>query len=106
MFRLCKSRQALFTCLPTQPVKDSTGGIGCLITGERFTFYGSLLPPKRSVTRTVSGVRLALTWTLLPQGRPRCQEQDRLLLEGEGRVFLITAIKRYPRHLEYNLELL
>ncbi len=106
MLRLLKSRQILVTCLPTNSVQDTTGGVGRLPAGSPFTFKGTLLPPRRSLARTVSGVRLAVTWTLLPQGMPPVKEQDRLMFSGDERVFLITALKRYPRHLALSLELL
>ncbi|MDI9520754.1 MAG: hypothetical protein QM308_06355 [Bacillota bacterium] len=106
MLRLRKKQLREVTCLPTQAYTDTTGGIGRVTTGNHFTFKAALLPPKRAITRTVSGVRLALTWTLLPEGAPPCREQDRLVFPGDSRVFTITAIKRSPRFLAFHLELL
>lgn len=106
MLRLRKGRLREVVCLPTEAFSDTTGGIGRVITDGGFTFKAILLPPRRSIARTVSGVRLALTWTLLPEGTPACREQDRLVFSGDARMFTITAIKRYPRCLAYHLELL
>lgn len=106
MLRLMARRLISVTCLPTAPVTDTTGGIGRSAASPPFTFLGSLQPPKRSLARTVSGVRPAVTWTLLPQGKPLCREQDRLMFQNDERVYVITAIRRYPRHLAYLIEAL
>ena len=105
MFRLSRRRLITVTRIATGPVLDFTGGIGRLQYYGSTTFQGLLLPPQRRVTRTLSGIRLAVTWTLIPQGNPVVLEQDNLYFPGDTKAYVVTAIKKYPRHTEFNLEL-
>ena len=62
------------TCVRTAPYVDATGGLARLETALRFPCRGLLLPPQKRITRTPSGVRLALTWKLIPEGWPDIQD--------------------------------
>lgn len=106
--RLVSRHLVSITCRPTAAVVDSTGGIARLqkTSAYSFTFLGVILPPRRRVTRAVSGVRLATLWSVIAQGSPGVKEQDRLYFPGDNRVYSVTAIKRYPRHTVYDLEVL
>lgn len=105
--RLRSRRFVTVTCHPTDSVVDETGGIGRLeySFSHWFSFLGLLLQPQRRVTRTAAGIRLAVTWALIPRGDPGVKEQDHLYFAGDTRAYVVTAIKKYPRHLAYNLEL-
>ena len=107
-WRLRKARLVQVTCRPTAPIPDPTGGIARIKLAEEaaFAFKGLLLPPQRRVTRSVSGVRLATVWSLIPQGFPAVKEQDYLYFPGDTSTYIVTSVKRYPRHLAFNLELL
>lgn len=101
-----RSRQLLnCTGCHTVPVVDTTGGIGRLEMAATFSFWATLLPPQRRVARSMSGIRLAVTWILLPSGDPGLHEQDHVYFPGDSRAYVITSIKKYPRHLAYNIEL-
>ena len=102
---MCQRRLVTVTRIATGPVADATGGIGRLQFFGSTSFQAVLLPPQRRVTRTVAGIRLAVTWTLIPRGKPEVFEQDNLYFPGDPKAYVVTAIKQYPRHLEYNLEL-
>lgn len=106
MLRLSQRRLLSVSCVPTRTVTDTTGGVGREKLPEAaFSFRALLLPPQRRITRTPSGVRLATTWTLIPENIPAALEQDYIYFPGDARPYVITALKRYPRHLAYNLEL-
>lgn len=107
-WRLRKAQLLQVTCRPTAPVPDATGGIARikLAQSNAFSFKGLLLPPQRRVTRSVSGVRLATVWTLIPQGFPEVLEQFYLYFPDDPSTYVVTSVKRYPRHLAFNLELL
>lgn len=104
--RLRQNRLVFITCAPTAPVPDSTGGIARLEMepSRRFQFLGVLLPPQRRVTRTAGGVRLAVTWQVLPDGSPPVREQDHLYFPGDTRAYVVTAIKQGARCQSYSLE--
>lgn len=106
MLRFSQRRLLTASCVPTQTLTDATGGVGRVENAAAaFSFRALLLPPQRRVTRTASGIRMATTWVLLPQGFPAVNEQDYVYFPGDARPYVITAVKRYPRHLAYNLEL-
>lgn len=108
MLRLRRRRLVTIRCRPTGPVVDATGGIGRLqFTSEHtFSFLGLIVPPQRRVARTASGVRLAVMWSVIPQGFPAVHEQDNLYFPDDARAYSVTAIKRYPRHMVLNVEVL
>lgn len=93
------------TCAKTAAYVDATGGIARLETTERFSFWALRLPPQKRVTRTPAGIRLAITWKLIPQGTPEVAARDHLYFEEDPRTFVVTAVQVYPRHLAYHLEL-
>jgi len=106
--RLRQQRLISVSCHPTAPRADTTGGFGLVERAQShwFTFKGILLPPQRRVTRSLAGVRLATVWSLVCEGFPPVRERDNLYLPGDARAYTVTALKRYPRHLALNLELL
>lgn len=101
---LLHRRQSSMTCHKTAAQKDQTGGIARQETGESFPFRGLLLPPKKRVVRAENGVRLAMTWQVLVQGLQDIAEEDLVRQEGSARVFVVTACRRWPRHLSLDLE--
>ncbi|NLX83536.1 MAG: hypothetical protein GXZ04_06960 [Clostridiales bacterium] len=105
MMRLRKRSLCQVTCKKTAAYVDTTGGIARLETPQGFHFSGLRLPPQKRVTRTPSGIRLALTWKLIPKGSPAVSERDRLYFEDDPRCFVVTAVQVYPRHVAYHLEL-
>ena len=106
--RLLRRRLRQVTCRPTGASKDETGGSAILEqpSSYHFSFSGVLLAPQRRVTRTPGGVRLATTWLLIPLGRPDVKEMDNLQVSGFSRLLVVTAVRDFPRHLEYTLEIL
>lgn len=93
-------------CEKTAQLTDLTGGVYRLKTAESLTFSALLLPPRRRIVRALSGVRLAVTWTIIPEGSPDVSQKDILYLPGDARAYLVTGLRRYPRHMEIDLELL
>ena len=57
-----------------------------------FSFMAHIVPPQRRVTRTASGVRLAVMWSVIPQGFPAVHEQDNLYFPDDARAYSVTAI--------------
>lgn len=103
--RLRKGRLVSVVHKKTAPYTGASGSLYRLEFFDSDTFQGLLLPPQRRVTRTAAGVRLAVTWALIPQGNPDVSEFDHLYFPDDPRAFVVTAIRRYPRHLRYDLEL-
>lgn len=105
MIRLRKTGLRGISCARTAPFVDANGGVALMETGQVLAFRGRLLPPQRRIARSPSGVRLAVTWQLIPEGRPDVREKDHLYLAGDSRAYVVTAVVRHPRHLALHLEL-
>lgn len=105
MMRLRKTGLRQVVCARTAPFVDATGGVARMETGENFPFWGLLLPPRRRIARSPSGVRLAVTWQLIPEGSQDVREKDHLYLAGDSRAYVVTAVVAYPRHTALHLEL-
>lgn len=100
-------RRALvkITCLPTEPVTQVSGGVSrTVITSAVFDFYGVIMPPRRRLVRSVSGIRLSSVWTVIPQGDPAVRVDDYLRFPGDTRDYTVTALRAFPRHTEYDVE--
>ncbi len=93
-------------CDKTAQLADATGGVYRLKTVESITFSAVLLPPRRRIVRTLSGIRLAVTWTVIPDTFPNVSQKDYLYLPGDLRAYLVTGLRSFPRHMEIDLELL
>ncbi len=106
--RLRQQRLITVSCHPTVPRADTSGGFGVVEQSSPswFTFKAVLLPPQRRVTRGVAGVRLATVWAVIPEGFPAVHERDNLYFPDDARAYTVTALKRYPRHMALNVELL
>lgn len=104
--RFLRRRLRQATCRPTTEYLDASGSAGRVMQPmeSSFSFQGVLLAPQRRITRVAGGVRLATTWLFVPEGWPATRELDYLFLVGEPRGFVVTAIRSFPRHLEYTLE--
>ena len=94
------------TAAHTASMTDDSGGVSRQVIGEAFTLRAALWPPKRRLVRTLSGMRVAQVWTLLCEQDAALMMHDRVTLQGDARTFLVTALRRFPRHLEADLELL
>jgi len=90
--RLRKGRLVSVVHKKTAPYTGASGSLYRLEFFNSDTFQGLLLPPQRS-------------WALIPQGNPDVSEFDHLYFPDDPRAFVVTAIRRYPRHLRYDLEL-
>jgi len=93
-------------CDKTAQLSDTTGGVYRLKTAESITFSAVLLPPRRRIVRTLSGIRLAVTWTVIPDTFPNVSQKDYLYLPDDTRAYLVTGLRSFPRHMEIDLELL
>ncbi len=93
-------------CDKTAQLSDATGGVYRLKTAVDVDFSAVLLPPRRRIVRTLSGIRLAVTWTLIPDGFPDIDQKDLITLPGDLRAFIVTGLRSFPRHMEIDLELL
>lgn len=94
------------TAAHTASVTDDSGGVSRQESGEAFTLRAALRPPKRRLLRTLSGMRVAQVWILLCGKDAALMMHDLVNLQGDARTFLVTALRRYPRHIEADLELL
>lgn len=93
------------SCLPTEPVTQVSGGVSRTVTSAAiFDFWGVILPPRRRLVRSVSGIRLSSVWTVIPQGSPAVRVDDYLRFPGDTRNYTVTALRAFPRHTEYDVE--
>lgn len=92
-------------CRPTEPVLQVSGGVArTAVSADEFNFYGVVLPPRRRLVRSVSGIRLSAVWTVIPQGAPAVRVDDFLRFPGDTRDYTVTALRAFPRHTEYDVE--
>jgi len=100
-------RRALvkITCRPTEPATQASGGVSrVVVSAAVFDFYGVILPPRRRLVLSVSGIRLSAVWTVIPQGVPAVRVDDYLRFPGDARDYTITALRAFPRHTEFDVE--
>ena len=101
---LITHRLQRFVCEKTVAKTDDIGGVFRQESGDSLPFWGLLLPPKKQIARAENGVRLAMTWQVLALGFPDIKEGDWVRLEDQPPRFVVTGLKRWPRHLCLNLE--
>ena len=89
----------------TQMVKGATGGVARVESAARVTFTGTLLPPKKRLVRSEHGMRVAESWTVMPQKPLSIREGDHIYMQGDARCYRVSGVRVYPRHQEIDMEL-
>lgn len=106
--RLTRRFLSTFVLWRMTPKTDSTGGKYLIFDPAVYpetSFKGVLLHPKRSMERSETGVRLALTWRVLVPGAPPVHPGDQVHLLGDlSRIYTVSNVKPFPLHLEIEME--
>ncbi|MDD4080955.1 MAG: hypothetical protein PHP02_06045 [Eubacteriales bacterium] len=89
----------------TQVVREVAGGVARVESVNRVGFTGTLCPPKKRLVRSESGMRVAESWTVLPQQALGIHEGDHIYMQGDARCYRVSGVRVYPRHQEIDMEL-
>ncbi|MGI6695571.1 MAG: hypothetical protein ACOX6O_04920 [Christensenellales bacterium] len=103
--RLTVRWQRKMTWVKTHIVRGATGGVARVESINRVPFTGTLCPPKKRLVRSEHGMRVAESWTVMPQTPLSIREGDHIYLQGDSRCYQVAGVRVYPRHQEVDMEL-
>ncbi|HHU02758.1 MAG: hypothetical protein ACOX54_09910 [Christensenellales bacterium] len=84
-------------------VKSKTGAITeSLQTGSYF--YASLHPIDQRRWRDYATLRPIERHMIIPEGFPDVIQGDKLQMQGDRRMFRVTEARKYPSHMEIEVE--
>ena len=103
--RLTVRWQRKMAWVKTQVVQGAAGGVARVESVNRVDFTGTLCPPKKRLVRSESGMRVAKSWTVLPQLPLSIREGDHIYMQGDARCYRVAGVRVFPRHQEIDMEL-
>lgn len=103
--RKLRRYEQLITVFPCAAMAGETGGVVSVeLYGQSYVMAAAVRPDRQSERRERGSLRPRERRLLFPQGDPVTKQGDHCYFDGDPRCWRVMQLRRYPLHLEIEVE--